>query len=133
MNCPGNAGEKCGAGNRLSIYSNGTMVPYIAPSFQTTGLTPGWSFQGCLSDSTSKHSLPWQLNFPTNNSNTQCVAQCAKFGFNAAGTEYGVSLIRRLLFKISVLIDTHRVNATVVISLTPLMLAPSSWQTRLAV
>lgn len=92
MPCAGNAGEKCGAGNRLSLYSNGaTMIDAIAPTLKTTGLPAGWSFQGCLSDKTQK-TLPYLIHLPTNNTNEGCMAQCQKFGYNAAGTEYSVSV-----------------------------------------
>lgn len=48
-NCPGNASEKCGAGNRMSIYSNGTLVTQGKPAAQATGLPGSWKYQGCIS------------------------------------------------------------------------------------
>jgi hypothetical protein len=33
--------------------------------------------------------LPWMLEWPTNNSATACMQQCAEFGYPAAGVEVG--------------------------------------------
>lgn len=88
MACAGNSGEMCGAGSILSIYSNGTMTPYQAASIQKTGLPGSWKYQGCLSDADNPRSLPYQIVWTTNNSNTNCLTQCAEFGYGAAGTEY---------------------------------------------
>lgn len=56
MNCAGNAQQKCGAGNRMSIYyTNGGPLPFAsstptppATKAQTTGLPGSWTYQGCL-------------------------------------------------------------------------------------
>ena len=47
MACGGNSAEKCGAGNRMSVYATGTlqMIPVAAP--QTTALPGSWTYQGC--------------------------------------------------------------------------------------
>lgn len=45
MACGGNAAQKCGAGGRLSIYSNG---PLEARGAQKTNLPAGWTYQGCI-------------------------------------------------------------------------------------
>jgi hypothetical protein len=74
----------CGAGNIISIYSNGTMTPYQAASIQKTGLPGSWKYQGCLSDADNPRSLPYQIVWTTNNSNTNCLTQCAEFGYGAA-------------------------------------------------
>ena len=47
MACGGNAKEECGAGNRLSIYSNGTLTTYQPAVAQTSGLPGSWSYLGC--------------------------------------------------------------------------------------
>lgn len=47
MACGGNANEKCGAGNRLSIYSNGTLTTYQPAVAQTSGLPGSWTYDGC--------------------------------------------------------------------------------------
>ncbi len=48
MACSGNASEKCGAGNRMSIYANGNLQVYQPPAPQKTGLPGSWAYQGCL-------------------------------------------------------------------------------------
>ena len=47
MACGGNAKEKCGAGNRLSVYSNGTITTYQPPVPQTSDLPGSWTYDGC--------------------------------------------------------------------------------------
>ena len=47
MACGGNANEKCGAGNRLSVYSNGTLTTYQPAVAQTSGLPGSWTYDGC--------------------------------------------------------------------------------------
>lgn len=90
MKCGGSTGEMCGAGNRLSIYSNGTLTNYIPPALYATDLPTNWSYQGCLADNVNNvRTLPYQLNLPTNNTNENCVAQCQAFGYGVGGTEYG--------------------------------------------
>lgn len=47
MNCAGDASQKCGDGNRLSVYSNTTITEYQPAKAQTTGLPGSWSYLGC--------------------------------------------------------------------------------------
>ena len=47
MPCGGNAKEMCGAGNRLSIYSNATLTTYQPAKAQTSGLPGSWTYDGC--------------------------------------------------------------------------------------
>ena len=71
----------------LSLYANGTMANYTSPSVQKTGLPGNWTYQGCLTDVDGDRSLEYQMVFPTNNSNTNCLNLCAQYGYGAAGTE----------------------------------------------
>lgn len=48
MSCAGNPGQKCGAGNRLSVYSNATLVVFQPPKPQTEGLPANWKYVGCV-------------------------------------------------------------------------------------
>lgn len=48
MGCAGNANENCGAGNRLSVYSNTALTVFQPPSPQTTGLPGSWQYVGCI-------------------------------------------------------------------------------------
>lgn len=87
MKCGGNNGEYCGAGSRLSIYSNGTMTNYTAPTIlQSYGQ---WQYKGCYTDVDGARSLLYKIPWPTNNTNEACLSQCQKFGYATAGTEYG--------------------------------------------
>ena len=47
MACGGNSAEKCGAGNRLSVYSNGPVKVYSPPAPQKDNLPGSWQYQGC--------------------------------------------------------------------------------------
>ena len=47
MPCGGNAKETCGAGNRLSVYSNGTITTYQPAVPQTSDLPGSWTYDGC--------------------------------------------------------------------------------------
>ena len=89
MACSGNSLQKCGAGGYISIYSNGTMTPYVPAAAQKTGLPGSWTYKGCLSDKDQPRSLPYLIESKTNNSNVNCLTQCQLFGYGAAGTEYG--------------------------------------------
>ena len=46
--CSGAANEKCGAGNRMSIYATGTLVVSGAPGPQTSNLPGSWVYQNCI-------------------------------------------------------------------------------------
>ena len=48
MTCGGNSSEICGGPNRMSIYANGTITTYAAPTAQKTNLPGKWQYQGCL-------------------------------------------------------------------------------------
>ncbi|RAL65885.1 hypothetical protein DID88_005548 [Monilinia fructigena] len=74
MPCSGNGNETCGAGNRLSIYSFGTVRIAPPASVQKRDLPGDWNYHGCLD---------------TNNTATNCLSLCQTFGYNAAGLEYG--------------------------------------------
>ena len=49
MACAGNSTEMCGAGNRMSIYSNGTLTVLPAAIQQNSSLPGSWKLGGCLS------------------------------------------------------------------------------------
>ncbi|KAF7327563.1 hypothetical protein MKEN_00335300 [Mycena kentingensis (nom. inval.)] len=90
MGCGGNSTEACGGGSRMSVYStsqNVTILPVPTP--QTTDLPGEWTYQGCLFEAQGTRAIPWQNIFPTNNSATTCLAQCAAFGYSAGGMEFG--------------------------------------------
>ncbi|KAK2798766.1 hypothetical protein FQN49_008966, partial [Arthroderma sp. PD_2] len=90
MSCSGNAQQKCGGPSRLSVYSKGDLVVLPIPVPQTGGLPGSWKYQGCLQDNVNrKRTFPYQIVDKTNNSATNCLSRCSKFGFGAGGMTYG--------------------------------------------
>ncbi|KAI4200824.1 MAG: hypothetical protein LQ346_002305 [Caloplaca aetnensis] len=89
MNCAGNAAQKCGAGNRMSVYSNGPLVVRQLPGPQKTGLPGSWQYQGCITEGQGKRVWKYQIINQNTNTATACLTQCQKFGYQAAGLEYG--------------------------------------------
>lgn len=90
MNCAGSDAQKCGNGGRNSIYSNGTMETFRRPAIKTNDLPGNWTFAGCLQDNVNNQRvLPYELVFLKDNTNAKCLEICQKYGYGAAGTEYG--------------------------------------------
>lgn len=90
QNCPGNTAEKCGAGDRLSVFSKGPVQVYQPPAVQKTGLPGSWTYRGCIADNTNdKRVFKWQILFPETNNASTCLNKCAQFGYMAGGMEYG--------------------------------------------
>lgn len=91
MACSGNANEKCGAGNRDSVYSNvtGPIKAYPVPTAQTTNLNGSWEYSGCVRDNAESRALPYQIILSKNNTANNCITQCSNFGYMAGGMEYG--------------------------------------------
>ena len=89
MPCGGNKNEICGAGNRLSVYSNGTITVLPVPVAQNTSLPGSWAYQGCYSEGSGVRALPYQIIQPQNNSAANCISQCSAFGYMYGGMEYG--------------------------------------------
>ncbi|KAM5480390.1 putative (methyl)glyoxal oxidase [Microsporum canis] len=90
MSCSGNAQQKCGGPDRLSVYSKGNLTVLPIPVPQTEGLPGGWKYQGCLQDNVNrKRTFPYQIVDKANNSATNCLSRCSKFGFGAGGMTYG--------------------------------------------
>jgi hypothetical protein len=48
MACAGNAAEMCGAGNRMSVYSNQTLQTFAPAVAQKTDLPGSWTYKGCI-------------------------------------------------------------------------------------
>lgn len=91
MSCGGDPTEKCGAGNRLSVYSNTTLQVYQPPTAQKTGLPGNWSYAGCMSDvaGASTRTLLYKTVMEQNNTATACLSLCSQYRYNAAGMEFG--------------------------------------------
>jgi len=94
--CSGDSSEICGGGNRLTLYSKGKPQIYAPPAAQTSGLPMNWQYKGCLQDNIPAtqdaneilSTFPYQVIL-ANNTPTNCITQCQKYGYNAAGLEYG--------------------------------------------
>lgn len=89
MPCTGNSTEMCGAGDRLTVYSNAPLQVFQPPVVQTTNLTGNWQYVGCITDSVGARTFPYQIENPSNNSANNCLSVCAQYGFAAGGMEYG--------------------------------------------
>ncbi len=89
--CSGDAQQKCGGPNRDSVYANGELKVIVPASSQNESLPGSWKYKGCLIDAALEigRSLPMQVIYKTENDATTCLSQCQKFGYNAAGMEYG--------------------------------------------
>jgi hypothetical protein len=86
--CAGNPDQICGGGGRMSILSLGEpVVRAPAAPIETVG---DWAYQGCYQDNLNdKRTFFWQLHYPDVMTPKMCLDQCAKFGYMAAGLEYG--------------------------------------------
>ncbi|KZW03188.1 copper radical oxidase [Exidia glandulosa HHB12029] len=92
MGCGGNSTIACGAGNRLSIYATTPTVDVLPiPTPKTTGLVTDWEFQGCFKepDFPAPRVFPYKTVNETGQDVNTCLALCEKFGFPAAGIEFG--------------------------------------------
>ncbi|KAI0966839.1 WSC domain-containing protein [Xylaria arbuscula] len=88
--CSGNSAVNCGGPGYLTIYSKGTPKTFQPPVVQTSGLNGTWTYKGCYNDNLNNvRSLPWQVLMPGTMTASTCLSQCAKFGYSAAGLEYG--------------------------------------------
>lgn len=81
MPCAGDSSQICGAGNRLSVYTNGQSTPGPV-------LPPGWSSSSkCITEASTGRALVG--NSLTSQSMTldQCIDLCDQTGFKYAGAE----------------------------------------------
>ncbi|KAH3904930.1 hypothetical protein HBI56_170560 [Parastagonospora nodorum] len=89
MPCGGSSSQKCGAGNRLSIWSNQTTLQIIKKPTPVQNVSD-WTYQGCITDGgNGARVFPWQLVNATGNSPEWCLGKCKEYGYMAAGMEYG--------------------------------------------
>ncbi|KAH0528699.1 hypothetical protein TsFJ059_003525 [Trichoderma semiorbis] len=86
--CAGDATENCGGGGRMSIISKGAPTVQQPPGpIQQVG---NWTYQGCYEDNVNQQrTFFWQNIFANTMTPSQCLNQCAEFGYMAAGLEYG--------------------------------------------
>ena len=84
----------------MSIFAKGNLTTYAVPQAQKTNLPGKWEYQGCLSEGASSRVWKYQTNLPANNTATECLNRCAKFGFMAGG------MVRELSASISLVLTT---------------------------
>ncbi|KAF0320781.1 WSC domain-containing protein [Colletotrichum asianum] len=85
MVCSGDSTEYCGAGNRLTVFSNGGTSPAVNPG------PSGWTSLGCYTDSGTR-TLSYRAGVSGGGSAMsvlQCTTACTAVGFAFAGVEYG--------------------------------------------
>ncbi|KAJ3313405.1 hypothetical protein HDU76_002652, partial [Blyttiomyces sp. JEL0837] len=96
--CAGNTAEKCGGGNRLTVYSSITpanITIWPAPVLKKTGLPAGYSYVGCYMDNVpdangnQQRTLQWQYISLGKMTVEMCISHCFRFGYKLAGLEYG--------------------------------------------
>ncbi|KAK7969552.1 WSC domain-containing protein [Apiospora saccharicola] len=88
--CSGDSSQTCGGPGYLSIVSQGKPQVFQPPAPQTGGLNGTWTYIGCYNDNANnQRTLPWAMHYPGTNTATQCLWQCAQFGYPIAGVEYG--------------------------------------------
>lgn len=83
MPCSGASDETCGGGNRLSVYENTGELSPPEPTY------PGWSSQGCYTDSVANRALPNQVYVEGDMTVDKCTSQCFSLGYPLAGVEFG--------------------------------------------
>ncbi|KAF3037548.1 hypothetical protein E8E11_001641 [Didymella keratinophila] len=84
--CPGSGSGSCGAGNYMSIFTNGkglSFGPIFNPGFDD------WKSLGCYTDSIGERTLEFPANVEGVNSAGRCAAACQQAGYKYAGLEYG--------------------------------------------
>lgn len=90
MTCSGNSSERCGAGNRMSAYSQGNLTVYQPPKEEIINLPGNWTYVGCVTDSAQARTFPYGiLNMINNNTATNCLSLCYEYGYPAGGMEFG--------------------------------------------
>ncbi|KAH8655081.1 WSC domain-containing protein [Tricladium varicosporioides] len=76
--CSGNAAEKCGAGNRLNVYSKTVTTP--------TTCTASYGLMGCYSEGTNQRALVGKMIGNDSMTIDMCAASCS--GYKYFGLEY---------------------------------------------
>ncbi|TDZ74316.1 WSC domain-containing protein [Colletotrichum trifolii] len=88
--CGGDSSTMCGGPNRMTILAKGTPQTYQPPVVQKSGLNGSWTYEGCVLDNLNNQRVfGMQLIFENVMTAGMCLDACAKFGYMAAGLEYG--------------------------------------------
>ena len=94
MACQGDDSEICGGPDRITVweYRGGDSTPSPTSSGlsgPTSTPAPGWTIDGCYSDSQSARALEYRANIGGEMDNGRCTAACDAAGYSIAGTEFG--------------------------------------------
>ncbi|KAJ4172166.1 hypothetical protein NW754_002354 [Fusarium falciforme] len=94
MPCAGDSSQMCGAGNRLSLYSDGEFPIWPIPVAKDEDLPGDWEYKGCVFDNANPYILEWLWEDAPNYDSSEmtidfCLERCQRFGYSAAGVEYG--------------------------------------------
>lgn len=81
--CHGNSSEVCGAGSRLSVYSNGTPTQLASPSAPAT--IGAFTYQGCRTEATSTHAFPDASKSNSDMTLENCAAFCIDYTYFGYG------------------------------------------------
>lgn len=84
MACTGNAGEFCGAGNRLYIFGSGTQSPASPILVPSIG---NWSLLGCYNNSATR-ALSYRTDVTGSVTVESCTTACYNAGYPYAGMKY---------------------------------------------
>ncbi|KAK6435340.1 hypothetical protein LTR95_008475 [Oleoguttula sp. CCFEE 5521] len=89
MPCKGDAAQKCGAADRLSVYVDSSWVQtlFARPSYKS------WNLMACYSDSTGSRTLQNSVSLAAhggaaNASIANCMSACQTLGYVYCGAEY---------------------------------------------
>ncbi|KAL8930749.1 MAG: hypothetical protein Q9208_000290 [Pyrenodesmia sp. 3 TL-2023] len=74
----------------MSIYGKQPIVYIPPPVTQKTNLPGKWEYKGCLAEPPTGKIFKWQSNLKDTNSPEECLNRCSRFGYMAAGMEYGI-------------------------------------------
>ena len=83
MPCSGTSDEVCGAGDRLTVFTNGNAAPAVA---QQSG---NYVSLGCYSDKVGARTLTTQMFLSGNVRVSDCTTACNNGGYAYAGLEVG--------------------------------------------
>ncbi|KAF7342070.1 putative fungistatic metabolite [Mycena venus] len=83
MQCAGESTQKCGGGNRLSIYSKPQTTTPSGPTLPT-----GWSYIACTQEPSNGRLLTGYSFTSASLTVESCISTCKSRGFSYAGMEY---------------------------------------------
>ncbi|KAK4208619.1 putative fungistatic metabolite [Rhypophila decipiens] len=80
FSCAGDNKQLCGAGERINVWARPWPVPSPIGDY---------TYKGCYTDSSDKHSLTGRVEYLGDMTHEQCGAYCDRYGYRYFGVEYG--------------------------------------------